>query len=271
MEPFVQQHNRYLEIEQWQQAVPQLIAGFSTRQDGYSDAPYDSLNVGFHVGDDKEQVKENRALLAHDIGFPLASWVGSEQVHEATIRKVLTDDAGKGADCLETALSSIDGLYTNERNLLLTSLYADCVPLYFMAPNYGFIGLAHAGWRGTVKRIGPAMLQHWIKEESIPISEIRVAIGPCISQAAYEVDEMVITAVNQCLTDEMKRPYINQGNGSFLLDLRELNKQFLLSEGLLEEQILVSSICTATDKRMFSHRSEGGKTGRMMSFIGLRE
>lgn len=272
MEPFVHKHRRYLEIEQWQQAVPQLIVGFSTRNDGNSHAPYHSLNVGFHVGDDKEKVRANRLVLAEDIGVPLSQWIGSEQVHEATIRKVSSADAGKGADCLETALSGTDGLYTADRNLLLTSLYADCVPLFFLAPKHQLIGLAHAGWRGTVQQIGPAMLDKWTKEENIPLADIHVAIGPCISQAAYEVDQQVLTAVEDVyeVSDTTEIPYTDQGDGAYLLDLRELNKQLLVKAGLRKDQMLVSSICTATDKRMFSHRAEGGKTGRMLSFIGLR-
>ncbi len=76
------------------------------------------------------------------------------------------------------------------------------------------------------------------RRRKIPLADISVAIGPCISQTAYEVDQQVISAVNGCLSNTMKRPYINQGNGSFLLDLRELNKQLLIEEGLKEEQIL---------------------------------
>ncbi len=270
LEPFVHRKKRYLEIEQWQQAVPDLIAGFTTRLNGRSKAPYTSLNVGFHVDDDDETVKANRQLLAHDFQFPLSRWVSTEQVHGNSIQKVTSADAGKGAESYETALPGIDGIYTAERQLLLTSVYADCVPLYFLAKEKPLVGLAHAGWRGTVKQIAPLMIEKWVKEEKIAINSIEVVIGPCISKEAYEVDQKVIDAVDACLLDQRKRPYVKRTNGAYLLDLRNLNKLLLMQAGLREEQILSSSICTATDARMFSHRHEGGKTGRMMSFIGLR-
>ncbi|NEU29451.1 peptidoglycan editing factor PgeF [bacterium LRH843] len=269
MEPFIHKHKRYLSLDLWQQAVPNLVAGFSTRLDGKSDVPFNGLNVGFHVGDSKEKVRDNRHLLAHDLNFALTQWVGSEQVHEASIRKVTQVDAGRGSDCLDTALPRTDGIYTAEQNLLLTSLYADCVPLYFCAPKHQLIGLAHAGWRGTVQLIGPKMIRLWNELEHIPLKDIQVVIGPCISQAAYEVDEKVIKEVNACLVDKNDLPY-ERLNDKYVLDLRKLNKQLLMNEGLSEQNICVSSICTTADKRMFSHRAEGGKTGRMMSFIGLR-
>jgi YfiH family protein len=271
MEPFVQSGERYLIIKEWQQAHPHLIVGFSTRTGGKSTDPYNSLNLGFHVGDDLKCVRVNRSLLATDLHFPLSRWVGSEQVHESTIQKVTQLEAGYGSEGLDTAITSTDGIYTLEKNLLLTSLYADCVPLYFFAPSHGAIGLAHAGWRGTVQNIGPAMIKRWTIEEGIPLGEIHVAIGPCISQSAYEVDEYVIKEVEKCLPrDITNRPYTKQSNEKFLLDLREVNRELLKKEGIKPDQILMSSICTVADNRMFSHRAEGGKTGRLMSFIGRR-
>lgn len=77
--------------------------------------------------------------------------------------------------------------------------------------------------------------------------------------------------MNQCLDQHDERPYITQANGRFLLDLKKLNKQLLVRSGVPEEQIYVSSICTASDDRMFSHRADNGQTGRMMSVIGQRK
>ncbi|GAE24165.1 hypothetical protein JCM9140_75 [Halalkalibacter wakoensis JCM 9140] len=271
MDPFVQRNKRYLEIEQWHQSFPNLIVGFSTRDGGEGTFPYSSLNLGFHVGDDPQIVKQNRQRLAEDLGIPLCNWVGTEQVHEAVIHKVTTIDRGFGSDCLETAIKRTDGIYTREKNILLTSLYADCVPLYFFSPKDHVVGLAHAGWRGTVQNIGPAMINKWTKEENVPVEHIHVAIGPCISSVAYEVDQKVVSEVENVWPSHIKsQPYQSLPNGKFLLDLREVNKQLLIQAGVREEQIILSSICTANDVRMFSHRAEEGKTGRLMSFIGFK-
>jgi len=270
IEPFVQQSAMHFIIEPWQQTVPSLIAGFSTRDGGVSAGPYSSLNLGFHVGDDQESVRQNRERLAEQLTFPLSRWVGTEQVHEASVKKVSLADAGKGAATLETAIAGTDALYTAEENLLLTSLYADCVPLFFLAPDQRLIGLAHAGWRGTVKGIARAMVSRWQADEGVDPADVRVVIGPCISQSAYEVDERVIDAVRQSLTLAAEQTYTACGNDKYMLDLRLVNKQLLLEAGVRADHILLSSICTAGDERMFSHRADGGKTGRMMSFIGLR-
>ncbi|MFC0473093.1 peptidoglycan editing factor PgeF [Halalkalibacter kiskunsagensis] len=271
MEPFVQTGERYLTIQEWQRAHPHLIVGFSTRRGGKSNNSYNSLNLGFHVGDDPESVKSNRRLLATDIQFPLSRWVGTEQVHESSIKKITLLEAGCGSERLDTAIANTDGIYTLERNLLLTSLYADCVPLYFFAPSQGAIGLAHAGWRGTVQNIGSAMIRKWTMEEGIPLEDIQVAIGPCISQPAYEVDHKVITEVQKCWPNDLNYlPYRKRSNEKYLLDLREVNKALIRKAGINNNQILMSSICTATDERMFSHRAEAGRTGRLMSFIGIR-
>ncbi|MFC0558688.1 peptidoglycan editing factor PgeF [Halalkalibacter alkalisediminis] len=271
MEPFVQETKRYLSIEQWIEHQPRLVAGFTTREGGKSQSPFNSLNMGFHVADNPKDVLENRFLLANDIQIPLSNWIGSEQVHESTVRKVEKSDAGRGSENLESAIAHTDGIYTLERNLLLTSLYADCVPLYFYAPSYGAVGLAHAGWRGTVQNIGASMVKLWHEIEGIPPEAIQVAIGPCISQTAYEVDQKVIEEIDRCWPKHLNdRPYKKQLNNKYLLDLREVNKEFVLQVGIKPDNVLVSSICTATDARMFSHRAEHGKTGRMMSFIGVR-
>nr|WP_227935738.1 peptidoglycan editing factor PgeF [Alkalihalobacillus deserti] len=271
MEPFVQVSKRYLSIEQWSRPQPHLVVGFTTRGGGKSQRPYSSLNMGLHVEDIPKNVLENRKLLANDLQIPLANWIGSEQVHESTVQKVTLSDAGKGSESLGSALASTDGLYTLENNLLLTSLYADCVPLYFYAPKHGAIGLAHAGWRGTVQNIGAKMIKLWHENEGILLEDIQVAIGPCISQNSYEVDQKVIDKINGCWPINLNyMPFKKQTNDKYLLDLREVNKALVLQAGIKPKNVIVSSICTAADERMFSHRADKGKTGRMMSFIGLR-
>ncbi|MEK4565408.1 peptidoglycan editing factor PgeF [Alkalihalobacillus sp. FSL R5-0424] len=268
---FKQRSQSFLEAICLTQRYTGLTAGFTTRDGGFSHAPYSSFNLGLHVSDSDEDVIDNRQKLADEIAYPLTSWVVGDQVHDSVIKKVTKEDKGSGTQSLQTAIAATDGLYTTETDLLLTSLYADCVPLYFIAPNHHTIGLAHAGWKGTVGQIGPEMVNRWKSDERIAARDIHVLIGPAISGQAYEVNDVVIDAVNQCLDQHDERPYITQANGRFLLDLKKLNKQLLVRSGVPEEQIYVSSICTASDDRMFSHRADNGQTGRMMSVIGQRK
>ncbi|WP_100373279.1 peptidoglycan editing factor PgeF [Bacillus sp. FJAT-45037] len=270
-EPFIQQDDTHLSVDRWQTEHPTLLAGISTRDGGVSQPPFSSLNMGFHVQDNEQDVRENRVRLARKLRMPLERWVSSEQIHEATIQKISHQEKGLGATTLETAIKGTDGLYTRENGILLTSLYADCVPLLFFAPKHQAVGLAHAGWKGTVASIGPKMIDAWVNDEQIPIEDIKVAIGPCISGEAYEVDERPVEAVCKiCPLAEEKNIFYPNNQGRYQLDLRKLNQELLINQGVKKENILISTICTASDERMYSYRAESGLTGRMMSYIGLK-
>ncbi|MFS0787108.1 peptidoglycan editing factor PgeF [Shouchella sp. 1P09AA] len=248
-----------------------LFAGFTTRHGGVSDSPYDSLNMGFHVEDSADAVVHNRERVAHDIGFALNSWIGSEQVHHATIVEVTKHDRGKGARQLDTAVQGTDGLYTSDSNVLLTSLYADCVPLYFFSKKSEMIGLCHAGWKGTVAEIGPKMVQTWIEKHAVDPGDIYVLIGPCISKQAYEVDRHVMEHVMPLIPEDIKNIFTPTRNQRYLLDLPALNRLLLERSGILPGHIFEPDQCTYGDDRYFSHRQAQGKTGRMMSMIGLKK
>ncbi|WP_078391569.1 peptidoglycan editing factor PgeF [Shouchella patagoniensis] len=262
---------RVLEAVSFSSLIPNLFAGFTTKQGGTSKFPYSSLNLGFHVGDEQQDVQQNRHLVAKDIGFPLDQWIGSEQIHSSTIVEVTRGDAGRGAANLDTAIKQSDGLYTNEKGILLTSLYADCVPLYFVAKNAQYIALCHAGWQGTVKQIGPKLVGLWIRNYQIELSDIHVLIGPSISQQHYEVNEPVIEQVDRVLPAREEKPYESTRPGHYLLDLPKLNQLLLLKVGLKAEQIHMSDMCTFEEDAFFSHRQAQGMTGRMMSAIGFKK
>ncbi|GAF16465.1 LOW QUALITY PROTEIN: hypothetical protein JCM19046_907 [Bacillus sp. JCM 19046] len=273
-----------LKIGQWQQTSerlltssafasidPNLFVGFSTRYGGVSQTPYQSLNLGLHVDDSEADVVENRTRIANDSGFPLHAWVGSEQVHGANVLEVHSSDQGKGAMTLNSAIPGTDGLYTRERGILLTSLYADCVPLYFVADSHSLIGVCHAGWQGTVKQIGRTMLLEWQSKYGIKPADVHVLIGPSISPEHYEVNQPVIDQVESVLPLMNESLLTQTKPGHYLLDLRKLNKMLLLNEGILNEHIHMTKACTFVDDAFFSHRQAQGKTGRMMSMIGFKK
>ncbi|MFN7250925.1 MAG: peptidoglycan editing factor PgeF [Anaerobacillus sp.] len=267
-EPFVRSNSSYLTVQPFQQLSGRVIAGFSTRENGYSIAPYNSLNLGLHVQDNDDIVIANRKKLASDLGIALNKWVFSEQVHGNNIKKVTQKDCSAGTLIFSNSVLATDGLYTNDKNVLLASLYADCVPLYFYAPTYNMVGLAHAGWKGSVGRIGPKMVQCWTGEEQIPVEAIHVAIGPSISAQNYEVDEFVINKVKKVITSHPYLPYKETKPNKFSLNLKELNKQLLMDVGIKEEKIVVSNYCTFEKTDLFFSYRRKQRTGRMMSFIG---
>lgn len=253
-----------MKISDWEKHG--IHAGISTRNGGVSIGPYDTLNLGLHVNDEPSQVKMNREILARDISYPLIKWVCAEQVHGTVVKRVTNKDAGKGSIKLDDALRNCDALITNETNLLLTAFFADCVPLFFIDPNSTWIGIAHAGWKGTVAGIGPKVVLA-LKEASVNVKDIRVAIGPCISKTQYEVDQKVIDHIpleyrsEKILTEISARQY--------QLDLKELNQEMLINAGISPEHIELTTYCTYDNKDDFySHRRDKGETGRMLAFIG---
>ncbi len=153
----------------------------------------------------------------------------------------------------------------------MTLCYADCVPLYFLAPAHGMIGVAHAGWKGTVNGIARKMVEAWLNE-GIKASEIFAVIGPSICSKCYVVDDYVMDLVQNLLVDIDEKPYNLISEGQYQLDLKQLNALILQKSGIPNSQIDVTSYCTSCDHELFfSHRRDNGKTGRLMSFIGWKE
>ena len=265
-EIFRQVGEQLLLFEGWEH----VTVAFTTRQGGVSDEPFATLNVGMHVEDDEDAVYKNRTIVAETLGLSIERWVCVHQVHGVHIEKVTKAHAGKGVRTYDTALPHTDGLYTNERQLTLALCFADCVPLYFFAPNKQLIGVAHAGWKGTVHNIAGQMVKRW-EEEGVAPQHIHVVIGPSIGRCCYVVDDRVITFVQKALANCSPSLYNETSRGQYALDLKEMNKQLLQQAGVPIQQIAVSSYCTSCERSLFfSHRRDGGKTGRMMALIGWR-
>jgi YfiH family protein len=270
-EPLTKKNESLLTIEKgvWKK----IMAGFSTRSGGVSEKPFDTLNLGLHVDDKAKHVLENRRIFSEKIDLPLSQWVCAEQVHDNKVVKVTERDASKGAFSLSTAIAGVDGIYTRSKEVALTSLYADCVPLYFFAPKHGLIGLAHAGWKGTVGNIAKKMIDEWSLKENVPADGVHVMIGPSICDRCYEVDARVIDEVDRLWQHVLEEhlSYKNVGSGHFLLNLKALNERLLLQEGIRKENILISNYCTSCHPHLFfSHRKELGQTGRMIAFLSLK-
>ncbi|EKN66353.1 hypothetical protein BABA_16432 [Neobacillus bataviensis LMG 21833] len=271
MEPFVLKNQSILTIESWCKQFPELIAGFTTKSGGCSIGDYESLNLGFHVNDDGLNVCSNREKVAELLKFPLKSWVGAEQIHDSMLKKVTKADRGKGSNSYDDSFKGTDGFYTDEEGILLTLCFADCVPLFFIAPEKKMIGTAHAGWKGTVGQIAKQMISSWGREGIKP-DQIFVAIGPSICDKCYIVDKYVINFVENTLEDGGVLPYNLLNEGQYSLNLRELNRQILHAAGVPDENILVTELCSSCNREeFFSHRRDHGKSGRMLSFIGWKE
>ncbi|TMU87862.1 peptidoglycan editing factor PgeF [Bacillus sp. BHET2] len=269
-EPFVKETESYYSIDPWQTESQGLVAGITSRWGGVSVSPFESFNMGLHVGDEEAAVNHNRQLLASRLNMPVENWVAAEQTHRNNIFIPGTTDAGKGAKNYESSIKDTDGLITREERILLTMCYADCVPLYFLDRMTGMIGLAHAGWKGTVLEIGPKMVESF-RGNGSQVSSLEVVIGPSICKECYVVDDYVIDKVKKTLEDENNLPYNLIEEGQYQLDLKEINKRLLVQCGLNTNQIYTSGFCSSCQDDFFSYRRDGGKTGRIMSYIGWKE
>lgn len=258
----------YLIFTPWEQDE-NLIHGFSTRLGGISTGDLSTLNLGFNRGDQKENVVENYRRICKALGIPYESLVLSKQVHETVITKVTKSDCGNGI-LMPNQWESMDGLYTNEKGVTLVTHYADCVPLFFYAPEYGMIGMAHAGWRGTVQEIGKKMVQIWNLQEGIPSSAIQVVIGPSIGPCHFEVNDDVASIFLEQFPDADFVKY-DAAKKKYQIDLWACNAESLLQAGILAHHLTVSRVCTYCQNQIFfSHRMTGGKRGTLGAFMSLK-
>lgn len=241
---------------------------FTTRIGGVSKPPFDTLNLGINTQDNFDNILENFQRVFSVLDTKLDNIVISNQIHGTNIRIVNEKDIGKG---LESNLNKtgVDGLVTNKTGITLVTFYADCVPLFFLDKCKKVVGLAHAGWRGTVNKIGAIMIDLMIKTYNSRPEDILVGIGPSIGPCCYEVGEEVYK--------KFEEKFINSnsimtptGRGKWQLDLWKANMHTFEEKGVLRENIIVSKICTScNDGILFSYRKSGGKTGRMAAIIQL--
>lgn len=251
---------------------------FTTRLGGVSRGVYSSMNLSFGRGDDREAVLENFRRVAALMHSDVTHMVATDQTHTVNIRRAGAADGGKGI-CRPREWQDIDGLITDERGLILSAFFADCVPLYFVDPVRRAIGLAHAGWRGTLNRMGPRMVEAMREAFGTEAGDVRVAIGPSICRACYQVDGQVAEAFLK-LQEEMLPILEKLGDrfilpdrvaGKYKLDLWLTNLALLYEGGVSLSHIEVTDICTCHNgEYLFSHRKSGGKRGNLGAFLMLR-
>jgi YfiH family protein len=251
----------YYQFDRFVESGPGLVHGCFTRLGGVSRPPWQSLNTGHVVGDDLEHVRKNHERICRALDIRRADMVSPHQVHSAVVRVVDEQDRGR-------VLEQTDALVTDAPGVHLMLRFADCVPVLFHDPVRRVVGLAHAGWRGTVACIGRATVATMVERFGCRPADIRAGIGPSIGPCCYEVGGEVMDAVRAAFPDAPDL-LARQASGRWHFDLWAANRHQLVAEGLRE--IEVSGLCTAcrTDE-WFSHRAEHGRTGRLGAVIGLR-
>ncbi len=242
---------------------------FTTRLGGVSEGIFRSMNMAFNRGDNPGHVTENYRRFCKSAGFDFDSLVASAQVHETNVRVVTSKDKGVGIT-KPRDLPSVDALITNEPGVTLVTYYADCTPLFFVDTKRKAIGLAHAGWRGTVGRIGEKVIEKMTALYGTDPKDIKAAVGPAISVCCYEVDEPVAEQFRKLSDLDNSKFLFPKGGGKYMLNLLEANKQILTAAGVLNENITLSDLCTnCNSDLLWSHRATKGERGTMSAFLSI--
>lgn len=249
--------------------IPFVRHGFSTRIGGVSDGIYASMNLSFTRGDEDAAVRENFARFCRAIGTDSDNVVVSAQEHHTALYNAGAADRGRGVT-IPRGYEDIDGLLTDEADVVLCTQYADCVPLFFVDPVRRVVATSHAGWKGTVARIGDVTVKRMCTDYGCRPENIVAAIGPSIGPCCFEVDAPVYEAFSQLpLFDG---GCYRQRGEKYDIDLWEVNRRVLLEAGVTPDHLTVTDLCTRCHPDLFwSHRATGGQRGSLAAFIAIHE
>ena len=232
-----------------------IIAAESTRHGGVSPAPFASLNLGINTDDDPANVDENRRRFFRRIGADEFGFASSHQVHGTDV--LTATDAGR--------FTGYDALITNRPGLLLGVTIADCVPILIYDHAHRAVAAIHAGWRGTVGGIVTQTLLVMQRQFGTVGAQCYAYVGTCIDETTFEVGEEVAEQFDPAFVR------VDAHSGRTCANLKAANVRLLTNSGVPATQIEVSLFSTVSHNTdYFSYRAEGGRTGRMLTVIGIR-
>ncbi|WP_103311060.1 MULTISPECIES: peptidoglycan editing factor PgeF [unclassified Pseudomonas] len=229
-------------------APARVKACVTTREGGVSLAPFDSLNLGDHVGDDPTAVAENRRRLTDQFVITPA-WL--QQVHGIAV-----------VEADPTQVATADASWTATPGIACTAMTADCLPVLFCNRAGTRVAAAHAGWRGLANGV----LEATLDSLAVPANEILAWLGPAIGPQAFEVGPEVREAFIAQLPEAVKAFAASPNAGKFLADIYQLARLRLAARGVTA--VYGGGLCTVNDPRFFSYR-RNPRTGRFASLIWI--
>ncbi|MFN2250271.1 MAG: peptidoglycan editing factor PgeF [Anaerolineae bacterium] len=252
-------------------ALDGVTAVVSSRRGGASEAPFESLNMAFHVGDVDEAVEANRRKLFQALDVDPAVVVTCEQVHGSAVHVARSGDAGRGSLELASAIRETDALVTAERDLCLMVVVADCVPLVLFDPHRRVLAIAHCGWQGTAQGVADATLETMTGQLECRAADVIAALGPSICAQHYEVGPEVAATFRRGAWAAEASPLQQVGEERWLLDLRAANAMRLRALGVRQENVHMTGTCTfESPDDLYSHRRSGSPTGRVAACVMMR-
>lgn len=248
----------------------QVAHGFTARIGGISQAPYDSLNLSFtRPNEPHAVVMENYRRFAARAQIDWGCMVMDHFEHGDHILEV--DVSHHGMGYLRDPLPYCDGLITKSVGTALITGHADCVPLYLLDPVRRCIGLAHAGWRGTLSKIGLKAVRMMGQCFGSRPDELLAGVGPCICRHCFEVNKDLAARFLEAFPGvPLVFPGKSDRPDNAYLDLEMANAAQFLEAGIKPENISLMQACTYEDEaRLYSHRRDKGKTGGMAAYMQL--
>ncbi len=249
-----------------------VFVGTSTRLGGFSDAPWQSMNLGFNGGDDERAVQRNRDRLSQYMGMSAPVWLN--QCH--TTQVLSLPCSANGADNVSVPgatgnyVGAYDAAWTNQRERVLVVLTADCLPVVIASTDGSEVAVAHAGWRG----LAGGIIENTVHQFQCDAQDLSVWLGPAIGPQCFEVGDDVrqafISAVPVSCRDDVaatEAAFTPTGEpAKWMADLYTLARLRLTALGI--SSVAGGQHCTYSEsERFYSYRRDGARSGRMGTFV----
>lgn len=246
---------RFLQFRKLKEYEPKLLHGYTTK------------DLNFRKGECSMQSAEK---MKNALGVD-ALWIKTAQTHSDHIRII------RKGEKTEKILEDTDGIITNQKNLLVFTIYADCTPILIYDIQKEVIANVHSGWRGTIQKIGIKALQKMKDEFGCEPKDCIVTIGPniqkCCFEVGEEVEELFRKSFGRLLEDEESMVKLGMVNGEekFKIDTSRLNRLIFEEAGISSKQIIESKICSKCNGEILhSYRADGKNSGRSAMFTLLQ-
>src|SRR6056297_886415 len=239
----------------------------TTRAGGFSKGPFKGMNMGLFTEDSREAVLMNHEKAAEHMGYELDDAVFTNQVHGVEIALIDEEFRGERFWLGERALEK-DAIITRMPGRPIVAFFADCAGVFVADPVQKAEGIAHAGWKGTVKEIGCKTIEAMGEAFGSKASDCHAVVGPSIGPCCFEVQEEVAELFSELCGESVLLG--TEKPGRWKVDLWEANRMQLAKAGVKAENIGVSGLCTfCRDDLFYSHRRDKGKTGRMAGIMEI--
>lgn len=238
---------------------------FSNLTHGFSSCA--SGNMSFRRNK-KNRVISNRKKFLDQLGIDLEKIVAMKLIHSNKVFSVNNFNCNKGTFNEKKWIKDVDGLITDVPGIFLFATYADCLPIFIFDPKRKVVGLLHVGWRGAIKSLCQKTLEKLKREFSSNPTDLVVFVGPSIHSCCFEVKHDV---ESQFRENEFGEKGLIKKSGRTFIDLQKVVLLQLISQGILDENVEISPLCTACNTDTFySHRVKSSKRGAMGAVIGLK-